>query len=964
MINSTNEPTLQESADLMARIKPLRDDVRMLGFILGDTIKRFEGEEIFACVEELRALFKSLHKDKDESARAQITALLDKLDLHSATKVVKAFLTYFDIINIAEQNHRLRRRAQSDSLSGEHYPDDSIAKLCSELTSPPDSLLQVLNNLDIEVVFTAHPTEITRRTVLLKQLELARLLYMKDHPPLNRREQKEISEGLRSVVEALWLTDHVIYFKPSVMDEVRYAVYHFDHVVIDAVLDVHEWLETKCQHLEKELGKPSPDSRTFIRFGSWIGGDRDGNPFVTTDVTLQTLAYQRSVILGRYLRQLEVLFNDISQSKNWVTVSDELKASLENDAKILPEIATRWAQRYGLEPFRLKLLYIQAKLKQTVAITAETKVCDKPTQYKDAACFKAELIMLRESLLQVGCTVSLYNLDRLISMVDIFGFHLCKLDFRQHSARHLAALDEITSTLDVVKGGYKALSEADKLQWLQQELNTKRPLVPGELNFSTATTETIDVFRTMAFCQDFYGIGAIDTYIVSMTQNSSDLLCILLFAKEAGIWNSPHHPNRGISIVPLFETVDDLRRAPKMFQDLLDLPVYREYLKKVNNLQEIMIGYSDSGKNGGIVSANWELYKAQKQLVELANKNGIELRLFHGRGGTIGRGGGPTHRAILAQPPGTVAGRIKLTEQGEVISSKYALHDIAVRNFDRLAAAVVQATINQKERDSAQEKSQWWQFMEELSEQSFKAYRNLIYEDVQFVAFFNQATPIQEISKLRMGSRPTRRTAGSGSIDDLRAIPWVFSWTQSRYMLPAWYGFGSAIKAIAGDLKEGKATLELTRQMYKSWPFFRGLIHKLENSLAVADMQIANYYADSLVDAELKEKFFGRIKEEYELTKQSVLAISENSDLLASVPYLKHSINIRNPYVDPLSYLQVNLIKQLRQRQDAEGAGTAGDGKEAKKAEAIPGEAAERDHLLEAVLMTINGVAEGLQATG
>jgi len=944
-------PAAQSGEDLMLRIKPLRDDVRMLGYILGDTIKRIEGEKIFACVEELRALSKSLHREKDETARAKITELLNKLDLQSATKVIKAFLVYFDIINIAEQNHRLRRTALRDSQEGKRTPpEDSLEQLCTDGKNKAEVLLPVLNNLDIEVVFTAHPTEITRRTVLLKQLELARLLYMKDHPPLNMREQKEISEGLRSVVESLWLTDHVIYFKPSVMDEVRYAVYHFDHVVIDAVLDVHELLTTKCKGLEMELKKPTQPDRTFITFGSWIGGDRDGNPFVTPDVTLQALAYQRSVILNRYLKQLEILFNDLSQSENWVPVNKELQESLEKDGKALPEIATRWAQRYGVEPFRLKLLYIQAKLRNTVAFSAEAaaEVAEEThTLYKDVECFKAELRLLKKSLAEVGCSVSLWNLDRLIATADIFGFHLAKMDFRQHSARHLAALNEVTQTLEIIKGGYASLSEEDKLKWLQAELQSKRPLFPGQLNFSDATNETIEVFRTMAFCQDFYGLEAIDTYIVSMTQHSSDLLCILLYAKEAGIYNSPHYPNRAISIVPLFETVDDLRRAPVMFQELLDMPVYKEYLKQANNLQEIMIGYSDSGKNGGIVSANWELYKAQKKLVEMAEKNGIQLRLFHGRGGTIGRGGGPTHRAILAQPPGTVAGRIKLTEQGEVISSKYALHDIAVRNFDRLAAAVVQATISQSEKVSAQEKAQWFDFMEDLSVKSFQSYRKLIYEDDKFVEFFNQATPIQEISKLRMGSRPTRRSAGSNSIDDLRAIPWVFSWTQSRYMLPAWYGFGTALQAIAGSLDQGNATIEMTRNMHKTWPFFAGLIDKLETSLAIADMQIAAYYVDNLVEPKLKADFFERIQKEYDLTKQAVLAINGNSDLLDSTPYLKHSINIRNPYVDPLSYMQVNLIKQLRTRP-ADKAPTEG----------------QRDHLLETVLMTINGVAEGLQSTG
>jgi phosphoenolpyruvate carboxylase len=951
---------MQEKTDLLDRIKPLRDDVRMLGYLLGDTIKRFEGDKVFAYVEEFRRLFKEMHRGEDVKAnRAKLTELLKSVDLDTAARVIKAFLTYFDIINIAEQNHRLRRRAQHDSSGNRNPERDSLDQLFSQDVER-SNLLHVLNNLNIEIVFTAHPTELTRRTVMLKQLQLAQLLYKRDRPPLSRHEAEAIDDGLKSVVESLWLTDHVIYFKPSVNDEVKYGVYHFEHVVIDAVVDVHETLSKKCRELEQSVNLESTQQsfaktieRNFITFGSWIGGDRDGNPFVTKDVTLTTLAYHRTVILNRYLKELEKLFNELSQSESWMHNPNALKLSLDLDSQALPAVASKYGERYGLEPYRLKLLFIQAKLRNTIV---EGEHAER-TYYKNAFEFKAELREMKQGLLAAGCRDSLRNLNRLIATVDIFGFHLAKLDVRQHSSRHRDALDEITTAQEITPA-YKSMSEAEKMQWLSAELASKRPLIPGDLNYSAATNETIDVFRAIAWAQDQYGSHAVDTYIVSMTEHASDLLSIMLFAKEAGIWNSSDD-KRKISVVPLFETIEDLRRAPQIFEELLANPIYRSNLKALGNLQEIMIGYSDSGKNGGIVTANWELYKAQKKLVTTAHLNNIDLRLFHGRGGSIGRGGGPTHQAILAQPPGTVAGRIKLTEQGEVISSKYALHEIAVRNFDRLAAAVVQATIAQPQKavfdpttgkideDPAMVDSEpvhWWNFMEQLAQAGFKAYRGLVYEEPGFVDFFNQTTPIGELSKLKMGSRPTRRTAGSGSIDDLRAIPWVFAWTQSRYMLPAWYGFGTAFDACS---KDDEDVMAMAQEMYQKWPFFEGLITKLENALAVADMDIAAYYAENLTDSELYDKFFSRILREYELTKAAVLRIAQHQNLLDKVPYLKHSIAIRNPYVDPLSYLQVHLIKLLRERDEAD-----------------EGVSIKQDQLLETVLMTINGVAEGLQNTG
>lgn len=959
----------ETTKDLSERNKPLRDDVRLLGYLLGDTIKRLEGEEVLNRVEEFRHICKTMHtlKDSDdhkerERVKSQLTSLIASLDLDTAHKVIKAFLCYFDLINIAEQNHRLRRRALMEWNSTNAIQPDSLTELFLKLQNQgvdEAALLDALNHLDIEVVFTAHPTEITRRTILLKQLEMAHYLFEKDHPPLTREDSERVDEGLKSVVESLWLSDHIIYFKPSVMDEVRYGLYLFETVVIDAILSVHRHLDDKRLSLNQKLDTSDGDTAsdistalerpvTYTTFGSWIGGDRDGNPFVTPDVTIDAMSHQRRVILKRYLKELETLFNQLSHSSNIVPAGRELEESIKRDAVLFPEVDTRFGSRYKSEPYRLKLLFIREKLESTLAGT--TSGYSAPEQ------FLKDIILMRHSLAASGSSLSTRSLDQLIRMIKVFGFHLAKLDLRQHSERHSAALDEVTRKLAIIDGGYAALSEEEKLKWLSSEMNTLRPLFPQELRFSDQTNETIETFRTMAQLQDQHGVIALDTYIVSMTRSASDLFCIMLLAKEAGFLDEENYPNRTISIVPLFETIGDLRDAPRILELLLSLPAYSRYLAKRGNLQEIMIGYSDSGKDGGIVTSNWELYKAQKKLVELADSKGVKLRLFHGRGGTIGRGGGPTHRAILAQPPGTVSGRIKITEQGEVISSKYSLHGIAVRNFERLACAVIESSITEQDkRELGIDQPEWLEVMEEISRSSFAAYRDLVFNTPNFLTFFQQATPINEIARLRLGSRPTRRTKGSTSIADLRAIPWVFAWTQSRFDLPGWYGFGSALQEQCDQ--NGKERLDFFCKLYQSWPFFAGLVNKVETSLAISDMEIATYYAENLVrDKKVLDSVLTRIKQEHELTKKSILAVTGQKVLLEKTEYLRRSIELRNPYVDPLSYLQVRFIRELREKTEREAG--------LEEQEAKPGLSAALDPILDTVLMAINGVAEGLQSTG
>lgn len=969
--------------ELVERNKPLRDDVRMLGNILGETIRRLEGQKVFEAVEDFRRLCKAIHRQSDPQARAELSELIANLDLDTARRVIKAFLIYFDLINVAEQNHRLRRRAEHESEPDASHQPDSLAYLFDQLVRKQissDDVLDVLGRLDVEVVFTAHPTEITRRTVLLKQLEIAGYLYSRDHPPLTRSERLTVERGLRSVVESLWLTDPIVYFKPSVLDEVKYGLYHFESVVIDAVLDVHEELINTCKQLVGQVSKaqpagagaPSPETaaarldtprgshdcpRTFITFGSWMGGDRDGNPFVTPEITVETLEYHRVVVLRRYLKALEGLFNELSHSSNWGEVSPDIRSSLAVEAAAMPELANTLIRRYPYEPYRQKLLFIRERLRNTVDAVHVRAVGGPAPQpmYFHSNELRADLDLMRKSLANSKFDLSFRSLDRLLHAVDIFGFHLAKLDLRQHSRRHLQALDEVTSVLGLLTPSYAQLSEAEKLDWLSREIESRRPLLPADLRFGTDTNDTIRVFRTIAQCQDRFDCQALDTYIVSMTTCASDLLAILLFARDCGLSDPVNYPKRGINIVPLFESIEDLRRAPEIFKTLLTNPIYRRHLALRGDLQEIMVGYSDSGKDGGIVTSNWELYCVQKELVEIANESGLALRLFHGRGGTIGRGGGPTHRAILAQPPGTVAGRLKLTEQGEVISYKYALHGIAVRNFDRLVASVIETSVLDELESHRQSDSQpWLGFMDSFSQDAFEAYRSLVYESERFAEFFTQTTPINEITKLKMGSRPTRRTRGSNAIEDLRAIPWVFAWTQSRYLLPAWYGMGTAFERHLDRHPDG---LDFLRKLYREWPFFQVLVSNVETALATTDMQIASHYVETLVSAELKEKFFSPILAEYERTRDAVLSISGSRTLLEKNPFLQRSIALRNPYVDPLSYLQVKYLHEHRRRTAEQPTTTEFELLDR------PGEM-KRDRILETVLMSISGVAEGLQGTG
>jgi phosphoenolpyruvate carboxylase len=961
---------------------PLRNDIHRLGDLLGETLKHWGGEKLFATEERVRALCKKLRASEDPQLERQLKKLLRGLSLDDAIGVIRAFSVYFQLSNIAEQHHRIRRKRfyelhtpnqpQRGSLS------DTLKRLARQRVTP-QTLQQVLDRLEIVPVMTAHPTEAARRTLLEKHRRIADLLADFDNEHLAARQRDELQTLLAAEIEAVWQTDEVRHTQPTVLDEVNNTLYYFDATLFDAV-------PTLLEELERQLSAYFPgvqlrEDATPLRFGSWVGGDRDGNPFVTPEVTWETVRLQQRLVLRKYLTHVADLSRRLSESSRFAPASAELLDSIASDAEAMPELAARVERRNPEEPYRQKLSFIYARLENTLQrnqtlagalrvtspdalisirpglpiiaqLTGET---DEHAQvYQTGQELYDELRLVRDSLRAGNSVYAANGVERLMRQVATFELHLATLDLRQHSARHTAALLEITRRLALAKD-YEQMNEAERVAWLTEELLTPRPLVGSEDHFSAETIETLNVFRVMRRALDEISARALHTYIVSMTRDVSDLLAVLVLAKQAGLVecgiaeNWAAHESQisnlksqiRIAVAPLFETIEDLRNAPGVMARLFENPVYREALAAQGNLQEVMIGYSDSCKDGGILTSSWELYKAQERLWEVARARGVELRLFHGRGGTVGRGGGPSHEAILAQPPDTVAARIKITEQGEVISSKYSLPEIALRSLELNTSAVIAASLPHVGKHT-RKMARWQGVMEELSEAAFQTYRQIVRETPGFYDYFTQATPVEELQHLRIGSRPAKRKAGSKSIDDLRAIPWVFGWTQSRHLLPGWLPVGTALEDF---LARGRsAQLELLREMYREWPFFQSTISNIEMTLAKSDFQIARQYAARTPDRSLGRRIFKLLEDEYQRACRVVLQITGEKHLLDNAPVLQRSIAVRNPYVDPMSYLQVELLARKRAR---------GKGKDK-----------EEEKLLYAILLTINGIASGMRNTG
>ncbi len=939
-----------------------------------------------------------------EPLSGQVHQLVEKLDLKDAIRAARAFALYFQLINIVEQHYEQSEQklalklSQSASASTQTYGEEMAAPLGAGLLEktwqassetkkdrgtftalfpmlkaegvPPQQIQRLLNELDIGLVFTAHPTEIVRHTIRDKQRRVAKILEQLDRAEAemtqlglqSSREVAELEQQLLEEIQLWWRTDELHQFKPTVLDEVDYTLHYFEEVLFDAIPLLSQRLSIA---LKESFPHLTPPSNRFCRFGSWVGADRDGNPSVTPTVTWKTACYQRGIVLKKYIKSTRQLSDYLGISLHWSNVLPELLESLEQDKAHFPKIYDRLAIRYRQEPYRLKLAYIVERLSNTLDRSREVADRDNlgspkaelnpDTCYHSGADFLKELNLIRQSLAQTGLTCK--ALDTSICQVEIYGFNLAQLDIRQESTRHGDAIAEIVDYLQIIPQSYHDLSEVDRIAWLVKELKTRRPLIPAELPFAAKTIETVETFRMLRRLHQEFGAEICQTYIISMSRDVSHILEVMVLAKEAGLYD----PATGISslqIVPLFETVEDLKKAPSVMESLFELPLYRSALNGgyqpdpataipglVPDLQEVMLGYSDSNKDAGFLSSNWEIHKAQKALQAIAEKYAVKLRIFHGRGGSVGRGGGPSHEAILAQPGQSINGRIKITEQGEVLASKYSLPELALYNLEQVSSAVIKTSLMSGSVDNIEP---WNEIMEDLADRSRRHYRALVYDCPDLVKFFHQVTPIDEISHLQISSRPARR-GGKRDLASLRAIPWVFSWTQSRFLLPSWYGVGTALQEFVDEAPD--ENFDLLQGFYRKWPFFRMAISKVEMTISKVDLQIAHHYVSELSHPDDKVRFlalFEQIAEEYRLICDLVLRISGHERLLEDNPELQRSVQLRNGSIVPLGFLQVSLLKRLRQH-----GGTGMIYSRYSKKE-----------LLDGALLTINGIAAGMRNTG
>ncbi len=922
--------------------------IHRLGDTLGHVIQEQSGAQILSLEERVRLLSKELRASSKPELFAEMKSIMQGLSIEQSAGLIKSFSMFFSLVNLSEQLQRiwvLRDRA----LAKPNDPrSESIASAISELKAQGVSAADLerwLADAEILPVFTAHPTEARRRTVLDKLRRLADVLdTAHTGGGLASSSALPSASGADSVVReeitALWQSDDIRIVRPSVIDEVKNGIYYFNQSIFELVPAIYEDLEAA---LSAHYPEHAWDVPSLLRFGSWMGGDRDGNPNVTPQVTAESVRLLSQAIRRRYFHTVEDISRRLSMSSHQVGASDELVTFLQTYGELFPEVAHRTLARYPREPYRQACAFIREKLLRSVALAEDARQLDwdgtplrSQTAYMRSSELLADLRMLQNSLrANKGSAVAAGALKRFIRQVDVFGLHLATLDCRQHSDRHQNALAEVLERAGVCKD-FASLSEAQRVELLSAELTNRRPLIPARLSYTPETVETIETFRTIAAILDQLAPESIDTYIISMTRGASDILTALLFAREAGLFQ----PAAGISrlnIAPLFETGADLAGGAAILEACLNVPVYREHLKLRGNVQEIMIGYSDSNKDVGFLAANWALYKAQAALRNVATKEQIRLRLFHGRGGAIGRGGGPANKAILAQPPGSVGNQIKLTEQGEVIADRYGLPKIAHRHLEQVLHAVLLAGL--EKRPDAPE--QWVGALDTLAESSRGYYRKLVYENPHFMEYFRAATPINEISRLKIGSRPTSRKK-TDRIEDLRAIPWVFSWMQSRHTLPGWYGLGFALEAFAGENGAANAELELLQDMYARWPFFRTLLDNAQMILSKADMHIAERYAELVGNAAASRAVFSEIQNEYQRSARMICRIAKVERLLDDSPVLQHSIDRRNPYVDPLSFIQIELLRRLRSDPTCKDAAT----------------------LEEQILLTISGIAAGLKNTG
>ena len=907
--------------------EPLRRDINLLGRILGQVIVEQEGKGLFGAEEEIRLLCKRLRFDYDPELDERLRKRVERMGAEDLGRIVRAFSVYFQLVNIAERYHRIRRRRQYESLP-EAPPQraslrSALARLKKEGLDGED-LGRVLEGLNLSLVLTAHPTETQRRSIRRKHLEVGKLLESLEVENLTPRERKKAEERLAEEITVLWQTDELRVERPEVEDEIRRTLLFFEKPLISSTLDVY-------RELEDELARQFPEKNfalgRVLEFGSWVGGDQDGNPFVRSKTLGTALDLHRDLVLNRHLDSALSLAEHLSQSVRLAAISEELEHSIERYEWLLPETAREFRSQERNEPYRRKMLLVAARLRRTLEDSVSSAT------YASASELKEDLLVVRRSLLRHGGErVAEGGLRDFMRQVDVFGFHLARLDVRQESSRISQTVAELLPGEE-----YQSLDEAGKVKLLQRLLREPGDRASSE-ELSDESQDILETFDQIKQVEDS-AESPVESFILSMARGASDVLGVQFLARRASLLEIDDEgrctENR-LNVSPLFETIDDLEGAPEVLRRLLEDPFYRSTLEKRGDLQEIMLGYSDSGKDAGYVASNWALYKAQRALSAVAREYGVKLRLFHGRGGTVGRGGGPSYDAILAQPPGTVGGLIRITEQGEVISYKYSMPGLARRNLDTVLAAVLEASAEDREQEP---KKEWVEAIERLSASSSETYRKLVYEDEDFYAFFSGASPIGELSLVNIGSRPSKRVENP-DVESLRAIPWVFAWTQNRFLLPSWYGAGTALATFIDNADGG---LDLLREMYRGWPFFRTLVDFMQMTLAKSDLRIAEAYSTLVEDPEVRERLWERTSEEHQMSMRSLLHITEQKHLLDNTPILQRSVRLRNPYVDPLSYIQVSLLRRLR---------------------SLPEDSPEREAIAHPLLLTIAGISSGLLNTG
>lgn len=918
---------LQESSE--TKDQPLREDIRLLGRILGDTVRSQEGEAVFDIVERIRQTSIRFHREEDQGARKELEAILNSLSPPQTARVVRAYSFFSHLANIAEDQHHIRR-TRAHALAGSAARDGTMAHALDEAAKAGVTTQQLKEFFDgalVSPVLTAHPTEVQRKSILTVQMQVAKLLAERDHGPMTPEEEDTNLESLQRAVLTLWQTAILRATKLAVTDEVANGLTFYDYTFLREMPRFYAQLE---DHLRKtDPSWTTTELPSFLRMGSWIGGDRDGNPFVTAPVLRQAMRMQSTRALQFYLDELHTLGSELSLSTRVIDVSEPLRQLAERSPDPSPH--------RKMEPYRRAISGIYARVAATLrtldGLEAPRHAVGDAPPYQTPTEFRADLDIIDRSLTVNGsAALAKGRLRHLRRAVDLFGFHLASIDLRQNSDVHERSVAELLSFADAGID-YTALSEDERIEVLVRELDTNRPLASSYAEYSEETSSELDILRTAADARVRFGTDAVVNCVISKTDGVSDILEVAVLLKEAGLLR-PKDKALDLNIAPLFETIGDLRNCAATMDRLLSIPSYRRFLESRGNLQEVMLGYSDSNKDGGFMTSGWELYKAEIALVEVFAKHGVRLRLFHGRGGSVGRGGGPSYQAILAQPAGAVQGAIRITEQGEVIAGKYSNPEVGRRNLETLAAATLEATLLHPE-SAAPCTDLFIQTMEELSEHAFKAYRGLVYETEGFEKYFWESTVIGEIANLNIGSRPASRKK-STSIEDLRAIPWVFSWAQCRLMLPGWYGFGSAVKAYLAQHPDG---MERLRAMHRDWGFFSTLLSNMDMVLSKSNIAIASRYAGLVSDPALRDAIFTRIRAEWQDSIDALLAITEQSALLEKNPLLARSIRNRFPYLDPLNHVQVELLKRHRTSDSGE-------------------------QIARGIHLTINGIAAGLRNSG